>query len=81
MFQLFKKNPKGTKLSLKITGMHCTSCSMNIDFAIEDLPGVHEAKTQYAAQKTIVFYEPEKVSKKKIIETINTLGYTVEEEI
>ena len=41
------------KLVLKIKGMHCTSCAMNIDGELEDTKGVKEANTSYAKQKTI----------------------------
>ncbi len=63
------------KLKLKIEGMHCTSCAMNIDFDLEDL-GVKSAKTSYAREETEVEFDSDKVSEKKIVETIKKTGYT-----
>ena len=40
-------------VTLKIVGMHCTSCAMNIDFELEDIKGVKEASTNYAKLQTI----------------------------
>lgn len=64
-------------VTLKITGMHCTSCAMNIDFELEDLEGVKEASTNYAKQVTTVTFDPNKIKLGKIIEVINNLEYEI----
>lgn len=63
------------KKKLKIDGMYCTACAMNIDFDLEDLEGVKQAKTNYAKQETEVEYDQEKIEVKKIIDTIKKTGY------
>jgi Cu+-exporting ATPase len=62
------------KLKVKIEGMHCTSCAMNIDFGLEDL-GVKSAKTSYAKQETEIEFDEEKIKPQKIIEQIKKTGY------
>lgn len=62
---------------LKITGMHCSSCAMNIDFELEDLDGVKEAKTNYAQQKSQVTYDPNKVTIEQMAQVIKKLGYDI----
>lgn len=64
------------KLSLKISGMHCSSCAMNIDGELEDTKGVKEANTSYAKQQTEVTYDEKLVDQDKIIKAIKTAGYT-----
>lgn len=64
-------------VTLKITGMHCTSCAMNIDFELEDLEGVKEASTNYTKQRTIITFDPDKIKLGKIIEVFNKLEYGV----
>lgn len=59
----------------KITGMHCSSCAMNIDGELEDTEGVIEASTSFAKQAVEVKYDPNKVSDKRIIEVVKTAGY------
>lgn len=66
------------KLNLKITGMHCTGCSMNIDFDLEDLDGVKTAKTNYAKQKCEVEFDDSKISTKEIFEQVKKTGYNAE---
>lgn len=66
------------KLVFNITGMHCTSCAMNIDGELEDTEGVKESKTNYAKQVTEVAFDPTKINDKKIISIIKTLDYDAE---
>ena len=60
---------------LKIEGMHCTACSINIDFDLEDIEGVASAKTSYAKQETEVEFDVDKLSIQQIIEQIKKSGY------
>ncbi len=65
------------KQKLKIEGMHCTSCAMNIDFDLEDLEGVKSAKTNYAKQESEIEFNKDLINIDKIIETIGKTGYNV----
>ena len=60
---------------LKIIGMHCTSCAMNIDFDLEDLEGVRKAQTSYAKQETEVEFDETKIKPQEIIAQIKKTGY------
>lgn len=62
------------KVILKIEGMHCVSCAINIDFVLEDL-GVKSSKTNYAKSQTEVEFDPEKISLQKIVKAIKSIGY------
>ncbi|HWY79665.1 MAG TPA: cation transporter [Candidatus Sulfotelmatobacter sp.] len=67
------------KVVLKITGMHCTSCAMNIDGDLEDnVKGVKSAKTSYAKLETEVEFEEEVVQIEQIIKQIKETGYQAE---
>ncbi len=66
------------KILLKITGMHCSSCAMDIDGELEDTEGVKESRTNYAKQKTEVEFNSEEISEDKIISLIQKLGYSAE---
>ncbi len=80
MLNLFKKKqPEGSQVTFKIDGMHCTSCSMNIDGALEDTDGVIKAETSYAKAKTVITYDPSKVTLKKLQKVIESLEYGVSE--
>ncbi len=64
------------KIVLKINGMHCTSCAMNIDGELEETKGVKEVNTHYAKQQTEVEFDTDKVTEKEILEIIKSLGYS-----
>lgn len=79
MFNLFKRqNAKGEEMLLKISNMHCASCAMSIDDTLEDLEGVSRSRTNYAQSITKISFDKEKIGYTKIKETIESLGYTVD---
>ena len=65
------------KKTYQIKGMHCSSCAMSVDWALEDLPGVKEAKTSYAKGFTEVAFDPARVDETAITAAITAEGYTV----
>lgn len=79
MLGLFKKKSQGLVARFKIEGMHCTSCSMNIDGELEDTDGVISASTSYAKAVTEVEFAPDVISKSKIKAVIEKLDYQVSE--
>jgi Cu+-exporting ATPase len=77
MFNLFKNNTTGEMITLKLSGLHCVSCSLNIDGALEDTPGVLSATTSYAKQETKINYDPAQVELSTLRTAIESLGYKV----
>lgn len=63
------------KKKLKIDGMHCTSCAMNIDMDLEDIEGIKTVRTSYARQECEVEFEEDKASIEIVIQTIQKTGY------
>jgi Cu+-exporting ATPase len=68
---------KLTRVKFTISGMHCVSCALTIDDALEELPGVRQAKTSYAKGTTLVEFYVNKVSLATLSQTIQTQGYQV----
>ena len=81
MFGFFEKKPAGNakKTTLVLSGLHCTSCAVDIDLTLEDLPGITNSKTNYARSLATVYFEPDKINVQQIIEQIHKLGYTAGE--
>jgi Cu+-exporting ATPase len=63
------------KKKLKVEGMHCSSCAMNIDFEVEDLEGIKSVETSYAKQLCEVEFDDEKIGINQIIDQIKKIGY------
>ncbi len=67
------------KIQLKITGMHCTSCAMNIDGELEDTEGVKQSNTNYAKSQTEITFDTDKITEKKVVSIIKKAGYTAQQ--
>jgi Cu+-exporting ATPase len=71
----FKKKVQGDSLRLKISGMHCSTCAINIDNAIENIDGVVSSKTNFAKGKVEVIYQPGRTVQSEAKKAIEKLGY------
>ena len=63
------------KMVLKVEGMHCRSCEMLIDDALDDI-GV-KSKSSNAAATVEVEYDENKVSREDVVKAIENEGYRV----
>ncbi len=75
MFNFLKKKVAGEEVVLKIEGMHCSSCAMNIDGELEEIAGVVEARTSYAKAETRVVVRDGGVDMVKLKKAIERAGY------
>jgi Cu+-exporting ATPase len=62
-------------LNLAINGMTCASCSARIEKVVSAMSGVNSMQVNLAAETGTAIFEPDAVSKRSIIETINSLGF------
>ena len=67
---------KMNKINLKITGMHCNSCSMLIADALEDI-GVSDSKIDAETGDAVIEFNEMKVTVEKIKKTIEDEGYKI----
>lgn len=65
------------KKVFKISGMHCSSCAMDIDGTLEDRDGVKESRTSYAKAETEVKFDPSKIKESAIKKLISSTGYNI----
>lgn len=78
MFNFFKKTPDNCQShTFDLGGLHCSSCAVNIDLALEDLKGINKSKTSYQNSKIEICFDPELVNLKEIKKTISDLGYSI----
>ncbi len=71
-----QRGKKEESYSVGITGMHCASCVATIEKTLRNQKGVKEASVNFASEKAVVKYNPNKISKEEILETIKETGYT-----
>lgn len=63
------------RLEFAITGMHCPSCGMLIDDALEEVAGVIRSQTNMASERTVVDVEDHHVEAARLVEVIVAEGY------
>lgn len=63
------------KAKIAIGGMHCGSCALNIDEALEELDGVEKASTSFARGRSKVVFDEREVDLETIAAAIAELGY------
>ena len=64
-----------TTHTFRITGMHCTSCGILIDEALEDLDGVIASTTSVKAGRSTVTLDPTRCDPALVEDTIRAAGY------
>lgn len=61
-------------IDIGVTGMTCTSCSSRVERKLNKLEGV-QATVNFATESAAVDYDPEKLSRTDLINTIQKTGY------
>lgn len=59
----------------QVSGMHCSSCSILIDEAIEELDGVTSATTSLKKRLTTVSLDPTRCDPDQVADAIRAAGY------
>ncbi|NLB35110.1 MAG: copper-translocating P-type ATPase [Elusimicrobia bacterium] len=61
--------------SFSVQGMTCASCALTIEGVLKKMEGVEDAVLNFATEKVLVIYDPNKVSVEDIIKEVATTGY------
>jgi len=73
-----KQNEDLKTVTLKLSGLHCTSCATNIDLTLEDTPGISSSDTNYQKSEAKITFDPAKTNLDSIRKIITDLGYQSE---
>ena len=65
------------KVTLKITGMECPNCSMNLERIEDKLKGVVFAEASYRKEQMVVEYDDAVLTLDQIKAEVKRLGYEV----
>ena len=64
-------------ITLPVTGMTCVNCAMNIERGVKKLAGVRNVNVNFAAERTVVDFDPKKLRVRDIVENIHNSGFKV----
>jgi len=68
---------KSKKAEIKVSGMSCASCALNVEKSLESLEGVDEAHVNIGTEKATVEYDPEKLKLAQLENAVEEAGYNV----
>ncbi|ABR49409.1 heavy metal translocating P-type ATPase [Alkaliphilus metalliredigens QYMF] len=63
------------KVTLKVSGMTCTSCSNTVEKGLNKMDGITSANVNFAAEKVTIEYEPKKIRLIEMQKKVSELGY------
>lgn len=72
---VLEKEQSTQKVTLKVNGMTCTACSNTIEKSLNKMDGVVSASVNFAAEKTTIEYDPQKVRLIDFQKKVTALGY------
>ena len=65
------------KISFKVTGMSCAACSAAVEIGLKNLEGTSEVSVNLATGKTVVEYDPEKLTPQDLFDLVESKGYGI----
>ncbi|NYB52934.1 MAG: copper-translocating P-type ATPase [Methanobacteriaceae archaeon] len=65
------------KAELKISGMHCASCALNLEKSLKEVEGVEDAQVNFGTEKATVNYNPEIIKLPELEKTVKDTGFEV----
>lgn len=71
-----KETNSSKRVSLSLSGMHCTSCAFIIEKSLNKVSGVKEAHVNFAAEKALVTYDDSQVKTESLLEAVKKTGYS-----
>jgi P-type Cu+ transporter len=64
-------------VNIKISGMNCASCALNVEKSLQSLEGVDNAHVNLGTEEAIVEYDPAKLKLPRLEEAVEDAGYEV----
>ncbi len=68
-------------ITLKIGGMHCASCAINIEKALLKTEGIVSANVSFPLEQAKITYDPEIIPVSGIKKAVEDVGYTASEKL
>lgn len=64
------------RVSLSLSGMHCSSCALIIEKSLNKVSGVSKAHVNFAAEKAVVTYDGDAAKEEALIDAVKKAGYS-----
>lgn len=65
-------------IQFRVKGMSCAACAARVERALGQVPGVHSASVNLAAERASVVYDPASASPSALFQVVRSAGYDVD---
>ena len=69
---------KTSEWELAVSGMHCASCVARVETALQQVPGVQEARVNLATHRAMVIVDPNQTREPALLAAVTRAGYSAE---
>jgi copper chaperone CopZ len=76
-YQVQANSSNVSRADLRVQGMHCNSCAMNITGTVEDLPGIHHVQVSFDDQSATILFDDHLIPLSMIVKEIEKLDFQV----
>ncbi len=74
-----RESGENRKISLSLSGMHCSSCAGIIEKSLKKVSGVAQANVNFAAEKAVITFDSSQVKVSALVAAVQKVGYKAEE--
>lgn len=68
------ENGTSNELRLEVEGLVCAGCAQDVEKILKNTDGIVDASVNYSTESIEVLFNPEKITKNEIYQTIRRLG-------
>lgn len=72
--QLLGKENEMKRIKVKVEGITCSGCALDIETVLKNTEGISGADASYAAGAVNIDYDPEEINENQVMELIKKLG-------
>jgi Cd2+/Zn2+-exporting ATPase len=72
--------PHGERWRLRVEGMDCADCALQLEQAVGQLPGVARCQVDFASARMTLDFDPARVDREAVVARVRGLGYDAAEE-
>ncbi len=75
--QLQREEIEVKRLSLKVDGITCSGCAVDVESVLKNADGVAGAEASYAAGTVNIDYYPDEINEKQVRDLVRKLGLQI----
>jgi Cu+-exporting ATPase len=75
--QLQREETEMKRLSIKVDGITCSGCAVDVESVLKNADGVSDAEASYAAGTVSVDYHPDEINEKQVLDLVKKLGLKI----